>query len=86
MTSLSSVEHGRVRRGVMDLVARVWKGFHFDLKTPSVDWQKKIGGSALGASFGLVLKNSIDIAIGMYNYIGDVGNTVLYYLLYPVLP
>ena len=53
-----------MRRGVKEFFGRIWKGFHFPLSTPSVDWQKIIGGKKLGASFGLIIKNEIDIKIG----------------------
>jgi hypothetical protein len=39
--------HHRSKRGF-------WDGLEFKLSTPSVDWQKKVGTQALGASFGVM--------------------------------
>ena len=63
-SNISSVEHRRMRRGLKEIASRIWKGFTFNLATPSKDWQKKIGGKSLGASFGLVFKNALNIKIG----------------------
>ena len=55
--------HGRIKRSLSSVIARIWQGFHFNLASPSVDWRKAVGGSAVGASFGLVIKNMLDILI-----------------------
>ena len=57
--------HGRMKRSLSSVIARIWQGFHFKLASPSVDWRKAVGGSAVGASFGLVIKNMLDILISM---------------------
>lgn len=49
--------HQRSRRSV-------WDGLKFKLEAPSVDWRKHIGSSALGASFGVIMLNLLDLAIG----------------------
>lgn len=49
--------HQRHKRGF-------WDGLEFKLSTPSVDWQKKVGTKELGASFGIVLENYLDLKIG----------------------
>ena len=58
LSDISIVEgHHRYKRGF-------WDGIEFKLSTPSVDWQKKTGTRALGASFGVILENYLDIKIG----------------------
>lgn len=44
----------------------VWDGLKFRLEAPSVDWRKFIGTSAIGASFGLIMMNLLDLQIGNY--------------------
>ncbi|VDI41391.1 Hypothetical predicted protein [Mytilus galloprovincialis] len=48
--------HNRYRRGF-------WEGLEFRLAAPSVDWQMKVGTTALGASFGVVIENYLDLKI-----------------------
>lgn len=55
---MTAVEnHHRSRRGLFDSLELL-------LKTPSVDWQKQLGSKQIGASFGLTIKNELDIKIG----------------------
>ena len=54
----------RMKRGLWELIARIWKGFEFELKGPKVDWGKSIGGEKMGASMGLKLQNELYIKIG----------------------
>lgn len=42
----------------------IWDGLHFRLEAPSVDWQKRVGSKSIGASFGIVMMNFLDLAIG----------------------
>ena len=58
------MEHERVRRMLADTVARIWRGFKFKLEAPSTDYKKLIGGEELGASYGIIIKNMLDIEIG----------------------
>jgi hypothetical protein len=57
--------------GVVDLDGHlrsrrsVWDGLKFRLEAPSVDWRKHIGSSSIGASFGVIMLNLLDLAIGM---------------------
>ena len=37
--------------------------FKFKLEAPGVDWQKKIGSSAIGASFGIIMENLLDLRL-----------------------
>ena len=53
-----------MRRSLADVSSNIWKGFQFRLETPSVDWQKHLGGSNLGASIGVIVRNLFDINIG----------------------
>jgi hypothetical protein len=41
----------------------------FKLSTPSVDWQKKVGAQALGASFGVIMENYLDLKVGRHSII-----------------
>jgi hypothetical protein len=50
--------HQRNRRGF-------WEGLKFLLKSPSVNWQKKLGGPVLGSSFGVIMENYLDLLICM---------------------
>lgn len=52
--------HQRSRRSV-------WDGLKFRLEAPSVDWRKHIGTTDIGASFGVIMMNLLDLAIGKYN-------------------
>ena len=61
--NVTDVDHVRIKRGIIDTIKRIWKGFHWKLETPSMDWSKAIGGSKLGASFGLIIKNFLEIDI-----------------------
>ena len=60
---MTQKEHNRMRRSLRDVAAKIWKGFHIRLETPSVDWQKHVGGSKLGASMGVIVRNLLDIKI-----------------------
>ena len=53
-----------MRRGLKETIGRIWKGFEFELKSPSKFWQKKIGSKNVGASFGLIIKNQMELKIG----------------------
>lgn len=44
-------------------IARIFEGFQWKIVVPGVDWQKVIGNDMLGASFGLVIRNVLDIDI-----------------------
>ncbi|VDI70196.1 Hypothetical predicted protein [Mytilus galloprovincialis] len=48
--------HHRSRRGF-------WEGLKFKLAAPAVNWQKRIGNAALGASFGVIMENYLDLLI-----------------------
>ena len=54
--------HHRSKRGF-------WDGLEFKLSTPSVDWQKKVGTQALGASFGVIMENYLDLKVGRHSMI-----------------
>ncbi|XP_062593831.1 uncharacterized protein LOC134255325, partial [Saccostrea cucullata] len=41
----------------------VWDGISFRLEVPEVDWRKELGTSDIGASFGVIMFNSLDVAI-----------------------
>ncbi|XP_072033446.1 LOW QUALITY PROTEIN: uncharacterized protein [Amphiura filiformis] len=54
--STSLQQHHRSKRGLFD-------GIHFQLKSPSYDWQKRVGGPKCGGSFGLTVRNILDLKI-----------------------
>ncbi|XP_078616233.1 uncharacterized protein LOC144884654 [Branchiostoma floridae x Branchiostoma japonicum] len=58
--ALSGDSYLRHRRGV----ERMFQPIKLPLKLPGIDWQKKIGTDAIGADFGLVVKNIFDFNIG----------------------
>ncbi|KAL3873935.1 hypothetical protein ACJMK2_037012, partial [Sinanodonta woodiana] len=51
--------HPMSKRGILD------EGLKFRLEAPSVDWQKRIGTSDIGASFGLIMVNLFDLKIAL---------------------
>ena len=61
--NVTQTEHSRVKRSLDDVVSKSWKGFDFHLQTPSVDWVKHVGGSMLGASKGVIVRNIFDLRI-----------------------
>ena len=61
--NVTQKEHSRVKRSLYDIVSKSWKGFNFHLQTPSVDWVKHVGGSMLGASMGVIVRNILDLRV-----------------------
>ncbi|XP_035668224.1 uncharacterized protein LOC118410558 isoform X2 [Branchiostoma floridae] len=59
-TTHAMSKHVRQRRGLLEAISR---GIQFHLKLPGIDWQKRIGTSNIGAEFGLVVKNELDLDI-----------------------
>lgn len=49
--------HHRSRRSI-------WDGLKFKLEAPSVDWRKLIGSKSIGASFGVIMMNLLDLVVG----------------------
>ncbi|XP_064646638.1 uncharacterized protein LOC135499666 isoform X2 [Lineus longissimus] len=63
MTS-EAARHHRERRDI--------KLFNFELKSPSIDWRKMLGSKSIGASFGLIIKNQMNIKIEKLKAEGDI--------------
>jgi len=61
--NVTQKEHSRVKRSLNYVVSKSWKGFDFRLQTPSVDWVKQVGGSKLGASMGVIMRNIFELRI-----------------------
>ena len=57
----------RFRRSLSRVIDRIWQGFHFNIQSPSVDWRKGLGGSSLGASVGLLIKNILDLELSEFD-------------------
>jgi hypothetical protein len=51
--------HRRSRRSI-------WDGLKFRLEAPSVDWQKLVGSKSIGASFGVIMMNLLDLVVGRW--------------------
>lgn len=51
----------RVRRGILDV--ELTDGLFFALKLPGVQWTKHVGNEALGAAFGIILTNELEVEI-----------------------
>ena len=46
-------------------------GIYFSLRLPGVDWSKKVGLSAMGAEFGLIIRNGMEVQVSkLIWYIG----------------
>ena len=48
------------RRSVADFL----KKLNFKLELPEIDWGKKVGSGSLGATFGVRLKNKMELKTG----------------------
>ena len=48
----------RTKRGFFD-------GLRFRLQAPGVDWRKMLGSESIGASFGIIIQNYLDLKIGL---------------------
>lgn len=51
----------RVKRGILDVEFK--DGIFFSLKLPGIQWTKELGNSALGAAFGIILNNELEVEI-----------------------
>ncbi|XP_019642103.1 PREDICTED: uncharacterized protein LOC109483513 [Branchiostoma belcheri] len=63
-TNQTAIAEAREKRGlpaVRKVLEKLFKGFDFKLETPSVDWQKKIGSSQIGASLGIIIRNMMEL-------------------------
>nr|XP_022327831.1 uncharacterized protein LOC111127102 [Crassostrea virginica] len=45
----------------------IWDGLRFKLEAPSVDWQKLVGSKSIGASFGVIMMNLLDLVVAPTN-------------------
>ena len=64
--NVTNEEHSRMRRSLAKSLTRIWTGFKFRLETPSIHWVKHVGGSKLGASMGVIVKNLLEIQISKH--------------------
>jgi hypothetical protein len=46
----------------------IWEGLYFRLEAPSVDWRKLLGSTDIGASFGVIMMNLLDLSIGRTHF------------------
>ena len=51
----------RVRRGLVDTLL---KGISVHIEPSGIEWDKTIGNSKIGASFGLHIRNILDLKLG----------------------
>lgn len=54
----------RKKRGILD--AKFVDGIYLSLKLPGIQWTKHFGVPAMGASFGIILTNEMELEISMY--------------------
>lgn len=65
--------HRRSRRSI-------WDGLKFRLEAPSVDWQKLIGSKSIGASFGVIMMNLLDLVVGKWLFYSVLISLLLVYM------
>lgn len=53
--------HARRKRDLFD-------GISFRLEAPSVDWRMLLGSESVGAAFGLIMYNLLDLNIRRFNF------------------
>ncbi|XP_033731541.1 uncharacterized protein LOC117321184 [Pecten maximus] len=84
----------RLRRGVVTYSASLKDGLYFGIVLPGIHWQKVIGNSAIGAEFGITLRNNLELElkflsghfeIDVYNAAFAVLNLKLLNLRYSLL-
>ena len=54
-----------MKRGILD--AKFVDGIYLSLKLPGIQWTKQFGVPAMGASFGIILTNEMELEISMYS-------------------
>ena len=55
----------RVRRSLLQTLEQ---GIQVLIKPPGIEWDKTLGSSNIGASFGLHIRNILDLKLGMIRY------------------
>ena len=53
----------RVRRSLLDTLV---KGIHVYIESPGLAWDKVVGSSKIGASFGLHIRNILDLKLSKW--------------------
>ena len=53
----------RVRRGLMQTLT---EGISVHIEPPGIEWDKVIGTDKIGASFGLHIRNILDLKLGNF--------------------
>ena len=72
----------RVRRGILDVELK--DGLFIALKLPGIQWTKHVGNHALGAAFGIILTNELEVEISkqkcknFLNQIPKIPNNMTY--------
>eukprot|EP00058_Branchiostoma_floridae_P013161 XP_002598649.1 hypothetical protein BRAFLDRAFT_118374 [Branchiostoma floridae] len=61
ITGLETNDRSRLKRGFLDDLLNF--KFDFKLKLPGIEWKKMIGSEKVGASFGLTIRNIMDLSI-----------------------
>ncbi|XP_052806223.1 uncharacterized protein LOC128235441 [Mya arenaria] len=59
MDTTNVVTHDVSKRSIFD------KSLAFKLEAPGVDWRKQIGSKTIGASFGLIMENLLDLQVSL---------------------
>ncbi|XP_019618168.1 PREDICTED: uncharacterized protein LOC109465393 [Branchiostoma belcheri] len=73
ITGLETNDHSRLKRNILNDILNF--KFEFKLKLPGIEWKKQIGSDKVGASFGLTIRNVMDLFISLLN--GRFGIDVL---------
>ncbi|XP_045189288.2 uncharacterized protein LOC123546793 [Mercenaria mercenaria] len=55
----------RVKRGALQTLQELEQGIYFHVEPPGIDWDKTIGTKDIGASFGLHIRNVLDLRLGI---------------------
>ncbi|XP_078620549.1 uncharacterized protein LOC144887293 isoform X2 [Branchiostoma floridae x Branchiostoma japonicum] len=63
ITGLETNDRSRLKRGFLDDLLNF--KFDFKLKLPGIEWKKMIGSEKVGASFGLTIRNIMDLSISL---------------------
>ncbi|XP_021370398.1 uncharacterized protein LOC110461300 [Mizuhopecten yessoensis] len=53
----------RLRRSVVTYSASLKDGIYFGISLPGINWKKVIGNSAIGAEFGIILRNNLELEL-----------------------
>uniref|UniRef100_A0A1I8J4H2 Vitellogenin domain-containing protein n=1 Tax=Macrostomum lignano TaxID=282301 RepID=A0A1I8J4H2_9PLAT len=59
------MSHNISKRSVQGVLEKMWKGIHVKLAAPGVNWQKMIGSTKIGGSFGMTALNELIVKLAL---------------------